>query len=205
VGVTVTVPHPRPFDLPDSDRLFAADSEHASYDPAWATRYWQVLSQVNLVLEEFAGRYSGKTSPVHHFWHTFDIAVTRFSDREVDQPPDHDPVTREAYSREVISFGFWFGDEKFGEPAFYSYTAPEPHGLAKESLQPATAQWMDQNGSHLAVLRYADARTHSDPRRSVLDFYESAYQAGARHAGWDIQRYTSPGGVTDPQQRHGRE
>ncbi|HEU0089313.1 MAG TPA: DUF5996 family protein [Pseudonocardiaceae bacterium] len=201
VGVAVTVPDPRPFDLPDADRLFAEDTEHANYDPMWITRYWQVLSQVNLVLEEFAGRYWGKTSPVHHFWHTLDIAVTRFSDREIDQPPDVDPVTREAYSREVISFGFWFGDEKFPEPAFYSYTAPEPAGLAEEPLQPAGAQWVNQGSGHLAVLRYAEVRTHSDPRRQVLDFYESAYRAGARRAGWDIARYASPGGLTDPHAR----
>lgn len=202
VGVPVSIARPRPFDLSDSDRLFTEDTQHASYDPSWAMRYWQVLSQVNLVLEEFAARYSGKTSPVHHFWHTFDIAVTRFSDREIDQPPDTDPVTREAYSREVISFGFWFGDEKFPEAAFYSYTAPEPPGLADELLKPGAASWVDQGSGHLAVLRYADVRTQPDPRREVLDFYESAYRAGARRAGWDIDRYASPGGVTDPQQRH---
>ena len=105
------------------DRPFADDTEHASYDPAWASRYWQVLSQVNLLLEEFAARFSGKVSPVHHFWHTFDIAHTRFSDRHVDQPPTADAVTREAYAREVIGFGFWFGDDRFPEPAFYAYTA----------------------------------------------------------------------------------
>ncbi len=201
VGAATPLDNPRPFDLPDSNRSFAEDTEHARYDPAWVSRYWQVLSQVNLLLEEFAGRYSGKTSPVHHFWHTFDIAVTRFGDREVDQPPDADPVTREAYSREVISFGFWFGDDKFREPAFYSYTAPEPVGLAEEPLQPSSGRWLDQEGSHLAVLRYADARAQSDPRRSVLDFYESAYQAGARRRGWDIGRYACPGGITDPHRR----
>ncbi|MGH3943366.1 MAG: DUF5996 family protein [Pseudonocardiaceae bacterium] len=203
VGSVATIDHPQPFDLPDADRLFADDTEHSSYDPVWVNRYWQVLSQINLVLEEFAGRYSGKTSPVHHFWHTMDIAVTRFSDTEVDQPPTNDPVTREAYSREVISFGFWFGDDKFPEPACYSYTTPEPAGLAGEPLQPSAAEWQGQNGSHLAVLRYADVRTYSDPRRSMLDFYESAYRAGARRAGWDIDRYASPEGITDPQRRLG--
>lgn len=83
-----------------------------------------------------------QTSPVHHFWHTFDIAVTRFSDRQGDQPSDHDPVTREAYSREVVSAGFWFGDEAFREPAFYSYTAPEPEGLAGVVLVPEAARWV---------------------------------------------------------------
>jgi hypothetical protein len=87
LGITVAIAHPYPFDLPDADRPFADDTEHANYDPAWASRYWQVLGQVNLVLEEFAARYAGKVSPVHHFWHTFDIAHTRFSDRHIDQPP----------------------------------------------------------------------------------------------------------------------
>jgi hypothetical protein len=198
LNVQVNIDHPQPFDLPDADRPFSQDTEHATYDPFWATRYWQVLSQVNLVLEEFAARYSGKASPVHHFWHTFDIAHTRFSDRKVNQPPQTDPVTREAYSREVISFGFWFGDDTFPEPAFYSYTAPEPAGLAAEPLQPKTAEWTTRTDSHLAVLRYHNARAEPDPRVAVLAFYESAYQAGARRAGWDIARLACPGGITDP-------
>jgi Family of unknown function (DUF5996) len=201
LGIKVGIAIPRPFDLPDAGRRFADDTEHASYDPVWAGRYWQVLSQVNLLLEEFAARYAGKVSPVHHFWHTFDIAHTRFSDRRVDQPPTVDPVTREAYSWEVISFGFWFGDDRSPEPAFYAYTAPEPAGLAAERLAPRAARWESRNGSHLAVLRYDDARAEDAPRATVLDFYESAYQAGARLAGWDIQGLASTGGITDPQRR----
>jgi hypothetical protein len=191
-----------PFDLPDAHRPFAEDTEHASYDPDAVTRYWQVLSQVNLVLEEFAGRYSGKTSPVHHFWHTFDIAMTRFADTEVDQPATHDPVTREAYSREVISFGFWFGDPSFPEPAFYSYTAPEPDAVAEQPLPPA-ARWLERSGSHLAVLSYDAVRAAPDRHAEVLEFYEAAYQAGASRAGWDIARYACIDGVTDPQLRPG--
>lgn len=198
VGVTgVDLTDARPFDLPDADRPFAQDTEHATYDPAAVIRYWQVLSQVNLVLEEFAGGFSGKTSPVHHFWHTFDIALTRFSDRVVDQPPTADPVTREAYSREVISSGFWFGDPTYPDPAFYSYTAPEPAGLADEPL-PAGAGWLERNGSHLAVLPYDVARTAPDPKAAVLDFYEAAYTAGATRAGWDVAGLACPRGVTDP-------
>jgi hypothetical protein len=198
LGVTVDIAVPRPFDLPDAGRRFADDTEHASYDPAWANRYWVVLSQVHLVQEEFAARFSGKVSPVHHFWHTFDLAHARFSDRRVDQPPTADPVTREAYSREVISSGFWFGDDSVPEPAFYSYTAPEPPGLADQPLRPRAAWWMPRGGSHLAVLRYDDARAEPDPRASVLDFYEHAYRAGARLAGWDVERLACPGGITDP-------
>ena len=201
LGITVVIAHPHPFDLPDAARPFADDTEHTSYDPAWASRYWHALSQVNLVLEEFAAGFSGKVSPVHHFWHTFDIAHTRFSDRHIDQPPTADAVTREAYSREVISFGFWFGDDRFAEPAFYSYTAPEPDGLAAEPLEPSAAEWVARNSSHLAVLRYEAARAAADPRATVLAFYESAYQAGARLAGWDVQRLACPGGVTDPHLR----
>ena len=197
LGIAVDIGDARPFDLPDSDRAFADDIEHATYDPAAVTRYWQVLSQVNLVLEEFAGRYSGKTSPVHHFWHTFDVALTRFADTVVEQPPTNDPVTREAYSREVVSSGFWFGDPSYPDPAFYSYTAPEPGGLADAPL-PHGATWLDRNGSHLAVLPYDRVRDEPDARSAVLDFYEAAYRAGATRAGWDVDRYACPDGVTDP-------
>ena len=114
----MAIAHPHPYDLPDTSRPFAHDHTHASYDPVWVGRYWRVLSQVNLVLEQFAARSSGKVSPVHHFWHTFDLAHTRVGDRPIDQPPTTDPVTREASSRELISFGFWFGDDQLAGPAF---------------------------------------------------------------------------------------
>ncbi|MFI6770773.1 DUF5996 family protein [Streptomyces sp. NPDC050355] len=198
LGVRVDIAIPRPFDLPDAGRPFAEDTEHATYDPVAANRYWRVLSQVASVLEEFAAGYSGKSSPVHHFWHTFDIAHSRFSGRRIDQPRQADPVTREAYSQEVISFGFWFGDDTFTEPAFYSYTAPEPAGLAGEPLSPASARWVARADSHLAVLRYDAARVETDARAAVLAFYESAYRAGAGRAGWDIAALACPGGITDP-------
>lgn len=200
-GVPTRPARPHPFDLPDAGRPFAEDEEHASYDPAAVTRYWQTLSRVGLLLEQFAGDWAGKTSPVHHFWHTFDIAVTRFSDRHVEQRPDADSVTREAYSREVVSSGFWFGDDEFREAAFYSYTAPEPAGLADEPLRPAGARWVERRGSHLAVLTYDDARRQPDPSAAVLDFYETAFRAGATRAGWDLDRDASPGGVTDAHAR----
>jgi hypothetical protein len=184
-----------PFDLPGPP--FAEDTAPAPYDPVWVNRYWRVLSQVALLLEEFAAGYSGKTSPVHHFWHTMDVALTRFADRAVPEPSEVDPVTREAYSREVISSGFWFGDDTFGEPAFYAYTAPAPAGLAGTALRPKAAEWIQLRGP-LAVLRYDDARAENDPRAAVLDFWESAYEAGARLAGWDVDRLACPGGVTDP-------
>ncbi|TCK24544.1 DUF5996 family protein [Pseudonocardia endophytica] len=198
LGLDVRIDRPYPFDLPDAGRPFAEDTEHATYDAEAVTRYWRLLGQVNLLLEEFAARYSGKTSPVHHFWHTFDLAVTRFGDRTVDFTAATDPVTREAYSQEVISFGFWFGDPDTQEPAFYSYTAPEPDGLADDPLTPAGASWVPARGAHLAVLRLSDARATGDVRAAALDFYESAYRAGATRAGWDVDRLDCGAGRTDP-------
>ena len=163
-------------------------------------RYWQVLSQVNLLLEEFAAGFSGKISPVHHFWHTFDIAVTRFEDAPVDQPPQADPVTREAYSRAAISSGFWFGDEAVPRPTFYSYAAPEPEGLARRELSPPQARWVEHDGSHLATLDYDVARESPDPRGMVLGFFESVYRRAAELAGWDVGHLASPEGVTDPRE-----
>ena len=190
LGIAVSI-RPVPFDLRDAIP-FAEDTAHASYDPFWVTRYWVVLSQVALLLEEFAGRTYAKTSPVHHFWHTFDLAVTRFSDRLVPQPPGADPVTREAYSHEVISAGFWFGDDNVPEPTFYAYAAPEPAGLADEPLRPQAARWIESRGAHLAVLPYDAVRTERDPRATALDFYESAYVAAATRAGWDLDRLRWP-------------
>ncbi|WP_017587604.1 DUF5996 family protein [Nocardiopsis ganjiahuensis] len=198
LGVDGSIPNAQPFDLPDSDRPFVDDKEQRAYAPEKATKYWQVLSQVNLVLEEFAAGYSGKTSPVHHFWHTFDIAVTRFSPRRVQPPENAGGVECEAYSREVTSFGFWFGDDTVPEPCFYAYAVPEPKGLADRPLHPAAAEWVPSGSGHLALLRYAEAREQPDPKAAVLEFMQSAYRAGAQGLGWDIADKACPGGVTDP-------
>ena len=198
LGVDGSIPDATPFDLSDADRPFVEDHEHATYVPEHANRYWRILSQVNLVLEEFAAGYSGKTSPVHHFWHTFDIAVTRFSTRPVSQPKEAGELIREAYSQEAVSFGFWFGDDSIPEPCFYSYTVPEPEGLAEAPLNPSQAEWSAGENSHLALLRYADARAQADPKTAVLDFLQSAYLAGAERIGWDIDALACPGGITDP-------
>ncbi|NRQ35000.1 hypothetical protein HII36_24715 [Nonomuraea sp. NN258] len=189
-----------PYDLGD-ETPFAEDTDHAAYDPILINRYWRILAQVAQVLDRFAQNYAGKISPVHHFWHTMDIAVTRFTGRVVGASPEADPVTREAYSWEVISAGFWFGDQERPWPAFYSYTAPEPEGLDKEPLRPEQAQWLPARGSHLAVLRYDDVRASERPVATVLDFLQSAYQAGAKLTGCDRDTFDCPGGVTDPYTR----
>jgi hypothetical protein len=175
---------PVPYEAP-STTPFPDDTENGSYDKEYVERFRRVLVIVDRILNEFRGRFCGKSTPVHMFWHSFDLALTRFSGRRAPVREGAGRVEREAYSHEVISFGFWFGDDKVPAPAFYSYTAPEPAGLADEPLAPPAAKWADSNGAHLALLMYDDARTSADPHAAVLEFLESAYQAGARLAGWD--------------------
>lgn len=183
LGLEVEI-RPVPFDL-RPPTPFAEDIGHAAYDPGFAHRWWLILSRIAPVFETFAGRFTGKTSPVHLFWHSFDLAVTRFSGRRAPDLGAVDPVTRAAYSHEVISFGFWAGDDRVPAPAFYSYTAPEPTGLTDEPLRPDAALWDDTGRGYQALLLYEEMRTTPDPRAALLDFFESAYQAGARTAGWD--------------------
>ncbi|GAA1979253.1 DUF5996 family protein [Nocardiopsis rhodophaea] len=198
LGVHARIPDPRPSGLPDSHRLFVEDVEHAHYDPQAVHRYWRVLSEVGMVLEAFAADFSGKTSPVHHAWHAFDISVTRYGDRAVDQPRDAGPLVREAHSREAICFGFSFGDDgTFEEPAFYSRMVPERAGLADRPL-PNGAGWFTTVEGRIAALPYADARRAPDPRSAVRAFYEAAYEAAAELLAWDRAALASPGGVTDP-------
>src|SRR5215218_10046593 len=170
---------------------FPADTTHAAYDPVYARRFWQVLDWVDTELEEFSGWYCGKQSPVHLFWHGFDLAVTRFSGRRAPPRAGADPVTVEGYSHEVISFGFWAGDDTTPFPAFYSYTAPEPPGLADQPLRPAAAAWRQVYGGSMALLGYDQLRAAHDPRSTLLGFLQSAYDAGVRTAGWDRQELTS--------------
>jgi hypothetical protein len=147
-----------------------------------------VLDWTDRVLEEFSGWFNGKTSPVHLFWHSLDLAVTRFSGR--DAPPvEADRVTQEAYSSELISFGFWAGDDNLGDAAFYSYTAPEPAGLRKQPL--VGGEWRDTGAGTLAILPHDAVRTSVDPRTTLLAFLQSAYEAGARRAGWDTTSFES--------------
>ena len=164
---------------------FAEDDQHKAYDREQVHRYWRILVEVGNMLEEFRGRFLGKSTPVHLFWHSFDLALTRFSGRLAPEMTGGSASDREAYSHEVISFGFWAGDDNLRAPAFYSYTYPEPEGLRSEPLRPAAATWIEQRGSALALLMYDDVRTEGDPRAALLDFFQSAYEAGARRAGWD--------------------
>jgi len=164
---------------------FPEDREHASYDRDAVERFWHILEWTDGVLEEFAGWYCGKTSPVHLFWHSFDLALTRFGGERAPALPEADPVNEETYSHEVVSFGFWAGDENVREPTFYSYTAPEPAALRRQPLHPAEAFWSEYGGGSLALLPYEAVRTAPSPRAALLAFLESAYRAGAGLSGWD--------------------
>lgn len=179
---------PVPYEAP-STTPFADDIENKSYDKEHVRRFHRTLVTVDGILNEFRGRFLGKSTPVHMFWHSFDLALTRFSGNRAPVREGAGTVEREAYSHEVISFGFWFGDDNVPAPAFYSYTAPEPEGLAEEPLSPASAKWQESNGSHMALLMYENARTADNPRTTVLDFLESAYQAGAKRASWNIEQF----------------
>jgi len=181
-GVDVAI-REQPFGVPIKTP-FAEDSEHASYQADYVERFWRILDWVDSVFSEYSGWFCGKSSPVHLFWHSFDLALTRFSGRRAPAI-DSDPVTEEAYSHELISFGFWPGDDNVTEAAFYSYTAPEPDGLRRQPLHPAGAQWVEQATGSLATLSYDTVRTSDDPKATLLGFLESAYQAGATVARWD--------------------
>jgi hypothetical protein len=197
LGITPTIkgiPFEAPSKTQPSETPFAEDHDHRSYDKVYVEKAHQVLVAVDDIFEEFRGRFTGKSTPVHVFWHSFDLALTRFSGRAVTPREGAGSVEREAYSHEVISFGFWFGDENVPAPAFYSYTAPEPAGLAEEPLS-SPASWQEANGSHMALLMYDDVRNAENPRDLVLKFLESAYEAGGKRADWDVEAFQLKSGI----------
>ena len=190
VGVDVAV-SPDPFDLGDSPP-FPEDTLHDRYDAGAVERFWRILRLIDATLARFASGFSGKASPSHVFWHSFDLAHARFSGRRAPAIEGADSVTAEAYSHEVIAFGWWPGDDRRTPfPAFYSYTAPEPAGLREHPLEPAAAEWQDTGNGSLAVLPYDALRALPDPAEALLSFYDSAYRAGATAAGWDLEAFAT--------------
>ena len=162
---------------------FEEDTEHATYDSDAAHRFWRVLLRVEQIFQQFSSRFLGKVSPAHFFWGSFDLAVTRFSGRQAPPRPDADAITREAYSHEVISAGFWPGNGGFGEAAFYCYASPSPKDLAQAKIQPAAASYNAALGEF--ILKYDDLRAESSPDIALLQFLESTYEAAANLANWD--------------------
>lgn len=170
-----------PVEIPDPIP-FEEDTVHSSYDPEYANRFWRVLCCSADVFEEFRSRFIGKCSPVHFFWGSFDLAVTRFSGRRAPERPGADPVTRESYSHEVISHGFWPGGAG-ADAAYYSYAAPEPAGFAEANIIPSAAFYSSDMKEYF--LPYSGVRSSTSPRDSLIDFMQSTYDAGADLGGWD--------------------
>ena len=170
----VEVPNPIPF---------SEDRVHASYDPEAAKTFWKILLSIQCIFDEFRSKFIGKCSPIHFFWGSFDLAVTRFSGRRAPEHPGTDRVTQEAYSHEVSSVGFWPGGGNVSGPAFYSYTAPEPPGFADWRVQPAAARYDAQLREFL--LMYDEVRSAKSPGAALLDFCQSTYEAGATPGKWD--------------------
>jgi len=181
LGIEVTI-NPLPSEVQNPIRC-DVDEVHASYDPLSAQRFWRILVQTDTIMQRYRSPFLGKSSPVHFFWGSFDLALTFFSGRRAPERPEADYMTREAYSHEVISCGFWPGDDRFPAPAFYSYTAPEPPGLSMALIRPQEAFYSHELG--LFLLRYDDVRTASSPEQALQEFFQSTYEAGATLAHWD--------------------
>ena len=159
------------------------DQHHRSYDRDSVERFWQILALTDAVFTRFRSEFVGKCSPVHFFWGSFDLAVTRFSGRPAPENPAADKITREAYSHEVSSVGFWPGDERLALPSFYSYAAPEPAGFRTSAVVPASTYFNEALGGF--YLHYDELRKASDPEQTLLDYCRSTYAAAADKGKWD--------------------
>jgi hypothetical protein len=195
LGITVSI-NELPNELPNPIP-FSQDHTHASYDAAAAQRFWRALLQADRVLKLFRTGFIGKVSPVHFFWGSFDLAVTRFSGRRAPPHPGGvpglpDDVAREAYSHEVSSAGFWPGNEAFPQAAFYSYAYPEPAQYREAAL---AAPGRYENSLREFILPYDGVRTAANPDALLLDFLSSTYAAAADHARWDRSALECPLGV----------
>jgi hypothetical protein len=160
------------------------DRHHASYDADAVGRFHRVLLHSEKAFKKFRARFIGKCSPVHFFWGSFDLAVTRFSGRRAPEQPNADPITREGYSHEVSSCGFWPGDRRFKNAAYYSYAAPTPAGMSEQRVRPPAAYW-DTQVLNEFILKYEDVRSAGSPQSDIQGFCQSTYEAAANLAKWD--------------------
>ena len=161
---------------------FTDDTQHASYDKEYVERFRKILIWTNSVFEEFRSRFIGKNSPVHFFWGSFDMAVTRFNGERAPEREGADPITREAYSHACISHGFWCGGGAVQEPAFYGYAAPEPDGFKEAKILPAQGYYHKDLGEF--ILPYEAVRQSPEPEKTLLDFMQSTYDAAANFGNW---------------------
>jgi hypothetical protein len=202
LGIQVAI-HGSPNEIPDPIP-FEQDTTHAAYDPDYAQRFWQALLQTDRVFKYFRTGFLGKSSPVHFFWGSFDLAVTRFSGRRAPPHPGGvphlpDAVTREAYSHEVSSAGFWPGGGPTDYAAFYSYSYPTPNGFSDQPVQPAEAFFHHDAGEF--ILPYETVRTAQHPDQILLDFLQSTYEAAAKTGGWDRNALECPlGRINEPRE-----
>jgi hypothetical protein len=173
---------PMPVEIPDPIR-FEKDVTHRSYDPVMVGAFWRILLTIRPIFESFRCRFIGKCSPVHFFWGSMDLAVTRFSGRRAPERPDADAVTRESYSHEVISHGFWPGSGAVKEAAFYAYAAPEPPGFREAALEPPGVTY--NTDFSIFILPYDIVRAAERPADALNAFLGSSYEAAARLAGWN--------------------
>jgi hypothetical protein len=172
---------PKPVEVADPVP-FAEDRLYRAYDADAAYRCWRILLSCDSVFKQFRARFLGKSSPVHFFWGSFDLAVTRFSGRRAPERPGADPITREAYSHEVISAGWWPGGPGMDAPALYAYAAPEPAGLAEQGVHPEAAFYHPELKEF--ILMYDDVRKAQGPEQALMQFLQSTYEAGASLAQW---------------------
>lgn len=179
LGIDVKI-WPMPVEIPDPIR-FDRDEQHSSYDRIYVERFWKILVLVDGVFKKFRSEFIGKHSPIHFFWGSFDLASTRFSGRRAPERAGADPITREAYSHEVISAGFWPGGGEVKGAAFYAYAAPEPTGFKTASVRPEKA-FYSPLGEFL--LMYDDVRKSANPEEALLDFLQSTYEVGANLGAW---------------------
>jgi len=173
-----------PVEVPSPVR-FTEDRVHKSYDAAAASIWWRAMGRSAEVMNEFRARFIGKSSPVHFWWGAFDLAVTRFSGRRAPERPGADAMTKEAYSHEVISAGFWPGSGTLVEPAYYAYAAPEPEGFKTARVRPPQAFYGDAGAGGEFFLKYADVRAAASPGGALTDFLQSTYEAGATLGHWN--------------------
>jgi hypothetical protein len=179
LGIAVEI-NPMPQEVADAVP-FDRDRANGSYDPQYANRFWRILVSSAKVLQRFRAGFTGKCSPVHFFWGSFDLACTRFSGRPA--PARKGVISGPAYSHEVSSAGFWPGGGAVDNPAFYSYTVPQPPGMETQPVRPAGAGW--NTGLSEFILMYDDVRRAESPEETLYQFLESTYDAGARLARWD--------------------
>ncbi len=181
LGIEVEI-YPKPVEVPDPVP-FAEDRKCRAYDAGAVQRLWRILVSCDDVFKRFRARFLGKCSPVHFFWGSFDLAVTRFSGRRAPERPGADAITREAYSHEVISAGWWPGGSGIDGPAFYAYAAPEPEGFARQRVRPEAAFYHPELKEF--ILMYDHVRSAPSPEQTLLDFLQSTYDAGANLGHWD--------------------